>query len=274
MKKILFILSFFVCLLSQGQFTLINAVFNPNDNGTNATSPYTPPSVPTNTKGDLIIIYCSKRTASGAITISNSSGETWNAIGDRNSTVGVLSGNLFWTQTTQTASNALVNLAVTFNASTNNSVNFLQFRPTTATNSIALDANAANALVDMASGLTTTLTGWTPANDKNVSICIYNTDDDNTWGTPSAGWTQITSPASQSRNLAGSDQSSAYTYQLQTTKAATGNSALTESINGADGGISGRFTWYEFTPAAHDKKQDFFKLFSFKIKCKSLNTIP
>lgn len=86
------------------------------------------------------------------------------------------------------------------------------------------------------SPFTKTITGLTPRKDDTVTIAVWSTADDNTWGSLSGtNWTQ-SGLSAQYRNTTGSDQSLAIAYQLQGTAAATNNVSLNQATLGGDAG--------------------------------------
>jgi len=264
MKKIFFIPSFLVCILSNAQPTFFGLAVIPSDNGSNATDPTVAIAEPASMlAGDLCFVYASKRTASGAISVNATGGQTWTAFTTTASANATLSANVFWCRFNGTWS---AHPSFTYNATTNNSFIMLVFRPVTQSNSWAVDAAQTGIFVDRAAAASFTITGWTPGHANNVNIGAWNTDDDNTWGTLTGdNWTKGTL-SNQYRNIAGNDVSASFAYQLQGSAAATNNVSQTEATNGNDGGFTFAISFYEYTPAAHDNKQDFFKLFGAKTK--------
>lgn len=247
----------FVSIFSAGQPTFVGVSAVPSDNSTDATSPQAI-GVPAGlAAGDLWFVYAAKRTASGAITMTSQGGQTWTSGTATASTGGVLSGNFFWCIYTGSGSNP----QITFNATTNNTSISLGFRPATGGDSWAVDAAQSGTFVDRAAAASFTITGWTPNHAKNVNIAVWNTDDDNTWGTlTGTNWTKGTLSA-QYRNTAGSDASISIAYQLQNAAAATNNVSQTETALGNDGGLTFAICFYEFTAATRNANSDFFKLF-------------
>jgi hypothetical protein len=193
--------------------------------------------------GDLCILYAWKRTASGAISISNTGGQSWTALTTTASANATLSANVFWCIFNGTWS---AHTSVTFNATTNNNIVMVAFRPATAGDTWAVDAAQTGTFVDRAAAASFTITGWTPNHAKNVNFAAWNTDDDNTWGTlTGTNWTK-TSLTAQYRNTSGSDASASFAYQLQNAAAATNNVSQTELTLGNDGGLTFAICFYEF----------------------------
>jgi hypothetical protein len=248
MKRIFFIISFFICIICNSQITLITYSSSVVDNNSSATDPQSSAG-PAVQGGDLVIWYAAKRNTTGSITISPNSGETWNAIGTHNGSTATLSANFFWCIVP--AGVTVIDPTVTFNATTNNTSVFLVFRPTSSSYTWGLDGNGTNAFTSFAAAATITNNGVTPANASNVSIAFWNTDDDNTWGSLSGtNWSQTSISPVQIRNIAGSDASISVAYQIQTSAAATNNVSQNEATLGNDPGIKSMFTFYEYIPSA------------------------
>jgi hypothetical protein len=230
--------------------TFFGAASVPTDPGTNTTNPtaFANPPIGSMVAGDLCIIYAYCRTASATLAISNAGGQTWNSPTGFSSSAGTLTGRLFWCRFNGTWSAAP---SVSFGATTNNSVVMLVFRPTTSSNLWAIDPTdqglGLSALANMPSATTTTIFfgAAIPQNPSTVSIAIWSTDDDNTWGSLSgSGWSKA-SLSAQFRNTSGNDTSSTYAYNIKTSASTIDNVAQTEATNGADGGVAGLFVFYE-----------------------------
>jgi hypothetical protein len=239
--------------------TLFGSVAVPTDNGTNTSNPtaFANPPIASMVAGDLVFIYAYCRTASATIAISNAGGQTWNSFSSQSSANATLSANVFWCIFNGTWSAAP---SVSFGATTNNSAVMLVFRPTSSQYSWAVDGAQAGTFVDRAAAASFTITGWTPQNNSNVSIAVWNTDDDNTWGTlTGANWIK-TSLSAQYRNTSGNDTSSSFAYQIQTSAAATNNVSQTEATLGNDGGFTFAicFTEYLSPSTFPEVKQPFF----------------
>lgn len=206
--------------------------------------------------GDLMFVYAAKRTATGAISISSAGGQTWNSFTTTASGSATLSGNAFWCVYNGTITG---NLTFTFNATTNNNVVMLVFAPTSSSYTWAVDSAQTGSFTSKAAAATFTITGWTPANASSVSIGVANTDDDNTWTISGTGWTQGTLSA-QYRNLAGSDTSMSFAYQIKTSATATNNLVFTEATLGNDGGLTFSICFYEISAVVPVTGGSFFRL--------------
>jgi len=252
MKKLIFILFLLITLVIKAQPTFFGLSVIPSDNGTNATDPTVSISEPASMlSGDLCFVYAYKRTASGAISVNATGGQTWNSLTTTASTGGVLSANAFWCVFNGTWD---AHPSFTFNATTNNTFIMLVFRPVTGSDTWGVDPSETGHFVDRAAAASFTITGWTPSNTNNVNIAVWNTDDDNTWGTlTGTNWTKGTL-SNQYRNLAGSDVSSSIAYQLQGTASATNNTSQTELTLGNDGGLTFAISFYEFAQITPTRK--------------------
>lgn len=223
----------------------------PTDPGTNTANPtaFSNPPVASMVAGDLAIIYAYCRTSGATIAMSNTGGQSWNAVTGVSSSAATLTGRMFWCVYNGTWSAAP---SVSFGATTNNSVVMLVFRPTGAGYSWAIDSTTevVNTLFNFPSTSTWTIS-WgaaVPLNPSTVSVSIWSTDDDNTWGSlTGSGWSK-TSLGNQYRNTSGSDTSSTYAYNIKTSATTIADVAQTQATLGADGGVGGQFCFYEIAP--------------------------
>ncbi len=227
--------------------TLFGSVSVPTDNGTNTTNPtaFANPPIASMVAGDLVFVYAYCRTSGATLAVSNAGGQTWTSGTSQSSGNATLSANFFWCRFNGTWSAAP---SFSFGATTNNNVVMLVFRPTSGSNLWAVDPGKAGTFVDFAATTSILITaGYTPTNASTVSICAWNTDDDNTWGTFSgSGWSK-TSLSAQFRNTSGNDSSSSFGYNIQTTATSISNVAQNEATNGADGGFTFIICFYEIT---------------------------
>jgi hypothetical protein len=224
----------------------------PLDNSTNTGDPQLINfgTLPT---GSLVCLYAWKRNNKGTITITDAAGQTWNAIGTKIAANATLAANFFWCRWDAAADTGFTQL--TFGATTNNSYWILIFNPTTSTNSWAVDAAQTGTFVDRAAAASFSVTGWTPNNASNVNIAIWNTQDDNTWGTlTGTNWTK-TGLAAQLRNTSGNDTSASVAYQIQTSAAATNNVSQTQLTLGNDAGLTFAISFYESATASPSVKK-------------------
>jgi hypothetical protein len=232
--------------------TLFGSASVPTDNGTNTTNPtaFSNPPVGSMVAGDLVFVYAYCRTSSATIAVSNSGGQSWTSGTSQSSANATLSANFFWCIYNGTWSAAP---SFSFGATINNNVVMLVFRPTSGSNTWAVDSGQTGSFVDRAAALSFIITGWTPSNASTVSIGVWNSDDDNTWGTlVGAQWSK-TSLSAQFRNTSGNDTSSTFAYCIRTSSGGTGNVAQSQSTS--DGGFTLGICFYEqaVTPAIPNK---------------------
>lgn len=256
MKAILIIL--FFPLFAQAQIVYLGSASNPVDGGTGTASPAVVIPPGGTAVGDLVIVYCYARNASATFAVSATGGQTWNAEAALQSAQGVLSGQLFWCRFNGTWS---TNPSWTFSSTTSTSAVMHVFRPTNTAKDWAIDPSTATFpnqlrqfVANTTSAMYSTQGSFTTSNASTVSLYFTNTDDDNTWSVTLNGWTG-TAGGTQYRNIAGNDVSSTYSYIIQTSAGTPGNVTQTEATLGADGGIVGTFTWYEFTPVSNPRRR-------------------
>jgi hypothetical protein len=89
------------------------------------------------------------------------------------------------------------------------------------------------------------INGVSPTNPNNVTIALWATADDNTWTSTSGTDWYNGGVSYQSRNLAGTDQSTAVSHKIQAAAGATGNVERSQSSLGPDAGIAAIFSIYE-----------------------------
>lgn len=124
-------------------------------------------------------------------------------------------------------------------------VQALVFRPDASTKIWSLDTTMN--WVPLSGGVSTTVTGITPANTDTVTIVRVISDDDNTYTCTSVGWTS-TGLGAQYRNAGGSDFSTAFRYQLKGAPAATGDATFVQTALGPDAGTSVILAFYAAVP--------------------------
>jgi len=260
MRKIFLILLIFVCKFSFAQPTYHGSASTPADNGTNTatTTAVTPPA--SMTTGDLVVIYAYQRGTSTTFSISATGGQTWTSHLNHNSSTATLSGAVFYCTYNGTWG---ANPSVLFSAGTNTNVVMLVFRPTTSDVTWSPDngsgSNDNTILSFSAASPIANGNGWVPSQDNTVSINIWSTDDDNTWGTlTGAGWVHVNS--GQFRNTSGSDVSSAYAYLLQGTAASVPSASLSQATLGNDPGIKAMLVYKQVANIPYDHKGGFFKI--------------
>lgn len=236
--------------------TYFSSASVPADNGTSSgTSPLaiTPPgSMQT---GDLVIVYLMARNASATFSVSNTGGQSWTTQTSHNSSTAVLSSALYWCVFNGTWS---ASPSFTFSSTTSTTIVMHVFRPSSTSATWTIDPTDTPTFINKLQSFTATspvnnLGGSsTPVNASTISLAIWSTDDDNTWGTVSgSGWADTGS--AQYRNLAGSDSSAAFAHNIKTSSSILSQPSKTEATLGNDPGIMGVFVWYESIVTAQPK---------------------
>lgn len=251
MKKLLILLLFPFSV--SGQITYFGTAANPSDNGTSVatTVAVTPPG--SMTTGDLVILTAYQR-GTATFSISATGGQSWTSETRHQGTTATLSMQVFWCRYNGTWG---ADPSILFSAGTNTNVVMNVFRPTSSSYSWAKDPYSSagadnNVISSYAATTSVALIVGTPQNNNTVTLGIFSSDDDNTWSFfVGTGWVAVTSPAAQFRNTSGSDISSAYAYIIQTSGAADlANPQMNQATLGADGGIKGSYTFYEYIPSS------------------------
>ncbi len=230
--------------------TLFGAASIPTDNGTNTTNPtaFANPPIASMVAGDLVFVYGYCRTSSATLAVSNAGGQSWTSGTSQSSANATLSANFFWCRFNGTWSAAP---SFSFGATTNNNVVMLVFRPTSGTMVWDEDGGNTGSFVDKTSASIFTITGWTTQRASTVSIAVWNTGDDNTWGaltSDDGNWVK-TSLSAQYRNTSGNDTSSSFAYNIKTATGTTGTSVSQNlTANGPDGGFTFSISFYESAP--------------------------
>ncbi len=242
MKKILLLILFFPAVI--GAQTYHNSASNPADNGTlsGTTITCTPPA--SMQAGDLVILIGQIRSSSSDITMSADGGQNWQRV-DLTIAATNISARVYWCRYNG-AWDADPSMA--FLAVTGNTVVMHVFRPSTSTNTWALDQAGATAAYALPTNpFDVTRAGQTTVNDKAVTMVFFFSPDDNTWTEQTGGYTAAGS--AQYRNLSGSDQSMVGAYSISATAGtATGDATWRQATNGGDAGAHAVITWYEYTP--------------------------
>lgn len=238
-KTIFFILVFF-SLTASGQITYFNSSANPADAAAaslaSATVAVTPPA--SMQQGDLVIMIGQRRASNITLTVSETGGQVWNTLPVLTGTTNI-SPRIFWCRFNGTWT---TNPSVAMTASSTNTVVMHVFRPPGRNYSWAVDVNQVSTTHAAAASIT--ITGVTTIRTNNVTLAAWFTADDNTWSTPSVGWT--TTGSAQYRNTAGTDQSCTFAHQIRTTAGTTGNVAKTQTALGNDAARSAIVTFYPY----------------------------
>lgn len=217
--------------------TFFGVTSTPADNGTNATTTITLTPPASMLENDLVVVHLTQR-GTATFSVGITGGQTWNSIGRDAGTTNVALETFWATYNGTWAANPRFD----FSAGTNTTAVMIVFRPDDNTKVWATEQiQTTNA----AAAATITVTGITPNFAPNVTLAIWSTADDNTWGTlTGTNWVK-TSLSNQYRNLAGNDSSSTFAYQLQSTAAATNNVSQTQLTVGNDATTWRRITFYE-----------------------------
>lgn len=189
-------------------------------------------------QGDLVIMIGQRRATDITLTVSETGGQTWNALPVLTGTNNI-SPRIFWCRFngTWTADPSVAMI----NSSTNTVVMHV-FRPPGRNYSWAIDVDQQTTA--HAAAATITRTGVTTIRPNTVTLAAWFTADENSWGAPSAGWT--TTGTAQYRNIAGTDQSCTFAHQIRTTAGSTGNVAKTQTALGNDATRSAIVSFYTY----------------------------
>jgi hypothetical protein len=181
--------------------------------------------------GDLVVMIGQARNTSGALSINTTGGQAWTPLTQQNGAAGVaVRMNLFWCRFngTWTASPS-----VNMGSAICNTVVMHVFRPSRSNIQWQVDGAQVSGTFTNAS-TTITLPGITTNTNGALVIATWASQDDNTWGAPTAGW--FTPGSAQYRNQAGNDQSQTHAYRVMATAGATGQVTKTQTGNGPDAG--------------------------------------
>ncbi len=211
--------------------TYYNSASTPADNGTNTANPTTITPPASMQDGDLAIIIAGNGGASGNPAITNTGGQTWTALTQRNATNTRV--NVFWARFNGTWS---ASPTVTLGATTNNIVVMHVFRPTGTNYYWEIDvAESSNTYAAPSSPYTITINGITTQTAGALVFAVWTCRDDNTWTSLTAGWS--TPGSAQYRNTSGTtDQSVTAAYQIFASATSTGNVSKTQATSPADPG--------------------------------------
>lgn len=211
---------------------------SPADNGTNATSTITLAPPASMLQGDLVVVFLQNR-AFATFSVGVTGGQTWNFVQRFPGGAGTIGS--YWATFNGTWS---ANPRFDFSATTNTSAYMLVFRANSTASVWSLEQYAQNSDTG---NLTKTIIGVTPTADNNVTVAGFLSMDDNTWGAVTGtNWTR-TGLAAQYRNLAGTDTSATFAYQIQATAAPTNNVSVAQATLGPDETLMPRMTFIETT---------------------------
>jgi hypothetical protein len=227
---------------SNGGITFFGVSTNPSDNGTSSatTISVTPPG--SMQAGDLVVVFLVQR-GTATITQNATGGQTWTALAAAYTvpnTGNTLRLRAFWCEYDGTWT---ADPSWDFTAGNATQAQMLVFRPSSPSITWAVDTGIANASMTASPY---TITGYTPANNNNVTIAQFSTNSAVTWGGLSGtNWTK-SGLADQYRveNAGATDLSTSYAYQIQGIKQATNDVSQTQTGGPVNSGSS-IVTFYE-----------------------------
>jgi len=211
--------------------TYFASASNPADNGTLGATPVAvvPPGLMVT--GDLVILVANTRTAGITPAISVAGGQAWTS---QTANTTNASQIIFWARYNGIWS---ANPSVSFSTSVSTTVVMHVFRPTSGSNTWAIDVAQTNAnFAAPAAPRDVTVTGINTVTDGALVFATWTTPDDNTWGLQTAGWSNA--GTAQYRNLASTDSSQSSAYKIMPAAGASGNVVNRQLTLGGDAGNS------------------------------------
>jgi len=203
----------------------------PPDNQTNTANPtaVTPPAGML--AGDLVLMTAVSRDSSATLNISNAGGQSWTAENQENQTNCRI--RLFWCRFSGTWS---ANPSVSFGTNNPHIVVMNVFRPSNASSVWQVDVPqvSGNYAAPPAPNRTVTIPGITTNTDGALVFAYWGSQDNNTWGNLTTGWTNP--GLAQYRNSSGNDQSETFAYRIMATAGATGDVSKDQTGGGSDRG--------------------------------------
>lgn len=203
--------------------------------------------------GDLVIVAMQQR-GTATMSVGVTGGQSWSSFSGFNGT-----GNLTSTQIFYCTFNGTWGASprFDFSAGTNTSVVVSAFRPGVSSSTWGVDVTqSAGTFTAPTTPFAVTITGISPAQANNVSMAVWVTADDNTWG-DMTGTDWYANNFGQFRNVAGSDASMTQAHKIQASSGATGNVMREQNTLGGDAGATSIFAFYEI-PAAGGNTTNFF----------------
>lgn len=212
---------------------------NPSDNGSLGSSTVSITPVSSMQLGDLVVVVCSQA-GIATFSVNNTGGQSWSSLTRQQSST-TRAAQIIWARFDGTWD---ANPSFDFTGATaSTTVTMLVFRPTATSYTWANEVD--NTSTFGTGSATISITGVTPTNDSNVSIAVWMSSDDNTWGNlAGTNWTKLDLDA-QVRNTNAGDSSQTHAYQIQTTAAATNNVSQDQLTLGNDAGVTLLATFYE-----------------------------
>lgn len=237
---VLFTLTFF-CPTASFAITYFNSASSPADDSTNTsqTTSVTPPA--SMQDGDLVLLFALNRQGSQTLSISATGGQSWTALNGFDD--GTIQGRAFWCRFNGTWG---ADPSVTSTASpTSSQVVMHVFRPTTSTNTWAVDNTWSSASYSAPSSpFTVSRTGVTTTQASTVTIAMFASRDNNTW-TNQTGASWIVTGNNQYRNSSSTGTSLSFAHAIQIVAGATGTVTKDQGTLGGDAGFTGRVSFAE-----------------------------
>ena len=202
----------------------------PADNQTNTANPtaVTPPAGMQ--VGDLVLMMAVSRANSGTLAIFNDGGQTWTTENQENQNNCRI--RLFWCRFNGFWD---ANPSVAFGNNNPHIVVMHVFRPSNTSSVWQVDVAQVSGDYPAPGGAhTVTIPGITTITDGALVFAYWASQDNNTWGNLTAGWT--TPGLAQYRNSSGNDQSETHAYKVMTTAGASGNVSKDQTGGGSDRG--------------------------------------
>jgi len=202
------------------------------DNGTNTANP-TAVAPPVGMQaGDLVLMIAQSRDSTATLAISNTGGQSWTSETQQNQTNCRI--RLFWCRFNGTWS---ANPSVSFGSIFGYPCTVVMhvFRPSNTSSVWEVDVAQVSGNYSAPGGAhTVTIPGITTITDGALVFATWASQDNNTWGSLTGGWT--TPGLAQYRNSSGSDQSQTHAYRVMATAGASGNVSKNQATLGGDAG--------------------------------------
>ncbi len=224
-------ISNFASFLAPISITYFGYGNTPPDNQTNTANPTAVAPPAGMLAGDLVLMTAVSRASSGTLAISNGGGQSWTTENQQDQTNCRI--RLFWCRFNGTWT---ANPSVSFGNNNPHIVVIQVFRPSSASSDWQVDVPQVsnNYPAPPAPNHTVTIPGITTITDGALVFAYWASQDNNTWGNLTAGWT--TPGLAQYRNSSGNDQSETFAYRIMATAGTTGNVSKDQTGGGADRG--------------------------------------
>lgn len=224
--------------------SFVTASCTPRDNGTLAGSVVSASApLPVLNTGSLVVLVSGNRLA-GTHTINSTGGQTWTRIHDVSDTV-----NFWWTRFNGMWSGSV---STSCTATTCRSTMLLAFSSSGLTYNWGVESSEISGSLSAAGAGPYNIPGRTTSNASSVTIALWSTADDNSWtaGVTSSdgGWLGITD-APQYRNLASTDASYTFAYNIRTSAGIVGAVSRSQHTVTNDATTYELITFYEFIPS-------------------------